>query len=105
MNAIPLDFPQSLDKGAYQRAAGLLREIAGQATLECLMLLRDGEMSVSEVQDAMGIHQTRSSQLLLSLLRSGVLDVRRDANRRYYRLTHPGVAALLDTVSGLYVSK
>lgn len=102
MNAIDLDLSQAFDRGAYRQAAGLLRDIAGQSTLTCLFLLRDGEMSVSEVQDAMGIHQTRTSQLLLSLLRSGVVDVRREANRRYYRLAHPGVRAVLDTVTGMY---
>ena len=54
--------------------------------LEILHLLRDGEHLAGDVVDALDIAQPTVSQHLKVLREAGLVRVRRDANRRWYRL-------------------
>jgi DNA-binding transcriptional ArsR family regulator len=51
-----------------------------------LELLRGGERSVRELTDATGVSQPAVSQHLRVLREAGLVEVRRDAQRRLYRL-------------------
>ncbi|HYF44779.1 MAG TPA: metalloregulator ArsR/SmtB family transcription factor [Acidimicrobiales bacterium] len=48
--------------------------------------VRGGERSVSELVDAVGMHQPGVSRHLRVLRDAGLVEVRRDAQRRLYRL-------------------
>ncbi|HET6403716.1 MAG TPA: metalloregulator ArsR/SmtB family transcription factor [Candidatus Thermoplasmatota archaeon] len=48
--------------------------------------LRDGERTVSELVDEVDIHQPGVSKQLRLLHEAGFVDVRAEANRRYYSL-------------------
>ena len=48
--------------------------------------VRDGERSVGELVDEVGMHQPGVSRHLKVLRDAGLVDVRRDAQRRLYRL-------------------
>lgn len=49
-------------------------------------LLRDGPLTVGEIADRLGIRQPQASKHLKVLSDSGIVEVKADANRRYYKL-------------------
>jgi DNA-binding transcriptional ArsR family regulator len=51
-----------------------------------LDLLRDGERSVGELVEQVGLSQPGVSKHLRALREAGLVEVRRDAQRRWYRL-------------------
>jgi len=67
-------------------AAGILEVIAEPTRLRILDAVRGGERSVGELVDIVGMHQPGVSRHLKVLRTAGLVDVRRDAQRRLYRL-------------------
>lgn len=57
-------------------------------------LLLGGERGVNEVAEALALGQPNASKHLKALERAGLASVRRDAQRRCYRLRPAGLAAL-----------
>lgn len=49
-------------------------------------LLRDGPLTVGEIADRLGIRQPQASKHLKVLSDSGILVVKAEGNRRFYRL-------------------
>jgi len=64
--------------------------------LGILETLRDGEKSVEQLCDALGMKQPRISNHLACLRWCGFVATRRHAQRIYYRLADPTVATILD---------
>ncbi|MFP3900952.1 MAG: ArsR/SmtB family transcription factor [Acidimicrobiia bacterium] len=60
--------------------------VAEPTRREILDLLRDGERPVGELVDRLGMSQPAVSKHLRVLRRSGLVEVRPDAQRRLYRL-------------------
>ena len=77
-------------------ALGVLEVIAEPTRRRILDAVRDGECSVSELVDQVGMHQPGVSRHLKVLRDAGLVDVRRDAQRRLYRL-RPEPLMELDT--------
>ena len=67
-------------------ALAVLDVIAEPTRRRILDAVRDGERSVSELVDAVGMHQPGVSRHLKVLRDAGLVEVRRDAQRRLYRL-------------------
>ena len=68
-----------------RKAAAILRVIAHPVRLEMIQLLdRKTELSVGEVQAALGLTQSMTSQHLTALKNVGVVFDRKEANVRYY---------------------
>jgi DNA-binding transcriptional ArsR family regulator len=68
------------------RDLAVLDVIAEPTRRRILDAVRDGERSVSELVDAVGMHQPGVSRHLKVLRDAGLVEVRRDAQRRLYRL-------------------
>jgi DNA-binding transcriptional ArsR family regulator len=68
------------------RDLAVLEVIAEPTRRRILDEVRDGERSVSELVDAVGMHQPGVSRHLKVLRDAGLVEVRRDAQRRLYRL-------------------
>ncbi|GLX68669.1 ArsR/SmtB family transcription factor [Paenibacillus glycanilyticus] len=49
-------------------------------------LLRDGPLTVGEIADKLGIRQPQASKHLKVLSDSGIVEVKAEANRRFYKL-------------------
>ena len=49
-------------------------------------LLRDGPLTVGEIAERLGLRQPQATKHLKVLTESGILEVKADANRRFYRL-------------------
>lgn len=64
----------------------VLDVIAEPTRRRILDVVRDGEHSVSELVEAVGMHQPGVSRHLKVLRDAGLVTVRRDAQRRLYRL-------------------
>jgi DNA-binding transcriptional ArsR family regulator len=64
----------------------VLDAIAEPTRRQILDEVRRGERSVSELVDAVGMHQPGVSRHLKVLRDAGLVEVRRDAQRRLYRL-------------------
>jgi DNA-binding transcriptional ArsR family regulator len=64
----------------------VLDAIAEPTRRRILDAVRGGERSVSELVDAVGMHQPGVSRHLRVLRDAGLVEVRRDAQRRLYRL-------------------
>lgn len=67
-------------------AVDVLEVIAEPTRRRILDAVRDGERSVNELVDQVGMHQPGVSRHLKVLRDAGLVDVRRDAQRRLYRL-------------------
>lgn len=67
-------------------ALAVLEAIAEPTRQRILEEVRDGERSVSDLVDRVGMHQPGVSRHLKVLRDAGLVEVRRDAQRRLYRL-------------------
>ncbi|MGI8482312.1 MAG: ArsR/SmtB family transcription factor [Chthoniobacterales bacterium] len=66
-----------------------LRLLADPTRLRLLALLEQEKLSVAELQDILGMGQSRISSHLAQLKRAGVVDDRRSGKNVYYGLTTP----------------
>jgi ArsR family transcriptional regulator len=67
----------------------LLRLLADPTRLRLLLLLEEEELSVAELQEIMGMGQSRISSHLAQLKRAGVVDDRRSGKNVYYGEAKP----------------
>ncbi|MBB6671908.1 ArsR/SmtB family transcription factor [Cohnella nanjingensis] len=66
--------------------AATLSALAEPNRLQIVELLREGPHTVGEIADGLRIHQPQASKHLKVLSEAGIVEVRPEANRRYYRL-------------------
>jgi DNA-binding transcriptional ArsR family regulator len=101
--------PDLIDPRVLRRAAeeavGALKVLANEDRLLLLCQLSQGEMCVSELEEALGIHQPTLSQQLGVLRNEGVVDTRRDGKRIYYSVADPRVLQVLETLYRVYCPK
>lgn len=84
-------------------AADLLRALAHSVRLAILRSLIDGERSVSEIEQITGLIQPGLSQQLGVLRNAALVEPRREAKLRFYRINQARIAevsALLDAFAG-----
>lgn len=67
-------------------AASVLDVVAEPTRQRILEAVRDGERSVSELVEIVGMHQPGVSRHLKVLRDAGLVEVRQDAQRRLYRI-------------------
>src|SRR6266700_7083711 len=68
----------------------LLRLLADPTRLRLLLLLEQEELSVAELQEILGMGQSRISSHLAQLKRAGVVEDRRVGKNVYYGANHHG---------------
>ena len=81
--------------GKYFRAFG------DPTRLHILELLRDGELSVSEIVERVGTSQPRTSAHLACLRWCGFVETRREQRTVYYRLADQRVETMLDLAQAM----
>ena len=86
-------------RGAAVKALAALKVLANQDRLLLLCQLSQGEMCVSELEEALDIHQPTLSQQLAVLRAEGAVDTRRQGKNIYYSVAD---RALLEIVAVLY---
>ena len=96
--------PDLLRKAAGQAVAAL-KVLANEERLLLLCQLSQGEMCVSDLEEALDIHQPTLSQQLGVLRTEGVVNTRRDGKRIYYSVADPNVMQVLGVLYRLYCPK
>jgi ArsR family transcriptional regulator, virulence genes transcriptional regulator len=80
---------------AVGRATAFLKTLAHEGRLEILCQLIDGERTVTELEEALGLGQVAVSQQLMRLRAEGLVGARRAGRNIYYRLERPEVSAII----------
>jgi len=75
--------------------ADILKAMAQPTRLRIIELLRDGEHCVCEIFPAIGHEQSNTSRHLQMMLKSGILNQRKDGLKIYYSLRHPEVVEMV----------
>lgn len=79
----------------YVVKAQLFRVLGHPVRIRILELLSDGERSVGDLQAALQLDSSGTSQHLAALRQQGVLESRREGTSVYYRIRDPRVSRLL----------
>ena len=83
----------------YELHASLCGTFSSPKRLEILNLLRDGELTVTEVQAKMSISKTNLSQHLTMMKDRGILKSRREGQHIYYSVANEKVIQAFDLMS------
>jgi DNA-binding transcriptional ArsR family regulator len=81
----------------YRLKAEFFRLLGHPARVRILELLREGEQTVGQLQAALALDSSGTSQHLTAMRRQGLLESRRERNSVYYRVKDPRTFQLLDT--------
>lgn len=92
-------------RAAAGQAVAALKVLANQDRLLLLCQLSQGELCVSELEEALAIHQPTLSQQLGVLRSEGVVDTRRQGKKIYYRVADPALLEILAVLYRLYCPK
>ena len=100
----PVLDPASLRSAAAQ-AVGALKLLANEDRLLLLCQLSQGEMCVSELEEALDIHQPTLSQQLGVLRGEGVVNTRREGKNIFYSIAEPALLEILAVLYRIYCPK
>ena len=100
LKAPPLD-PAALEARAAE-AEAFLRSLASRHRLMILCNLLEGEMSVGELVQRLGLTQSNLSRHLAMLREEKLVATRRDRTSIYYRIESPRVRAFLAELYRLF---
>ena len=92
--------PHPLPAPLVERIAERFKVLSEPTRIRLLDSLRDGEATVSELQEATGASQQNVSQHLGVLLRAGIVGRRKQGNFSLYSITDPVIFSLCDEVCG-----
>lgn len=84
------------------QVVSLLKVIGNPDRLLLLCQMLQGEYSVGELEEMLDIHQPTLSQQLGVLRSEGLVSTRREGKYIYYRVSHPHVQVILETLHQLY---
>jgi len=96
--------PEAL-RGAAGKAVGALKVLANEDRLLLLCQLSQGEMCVSDLEQALDIHQPTLSQQLGVLRGEGVVNTRREGKNIFYSVADPSMLEILALLYRLYCPK
>lgn len=84
------------------RAKNVLKALCNERRLLLLCQLTDGECSVNELKDLVGVSQSSISQHLARLRNDKLVKTRRAAQTVYYSLNGPEAITLIATLYRIY---
>ena len=94
-----------MDKRIYELHAEICQTFAHPKRIEILNLLRNGEKSVGQLVEEMGIAKANVSQHLAILRQRGAVTYRREGKVLYYRLTNPKIAQACDLMRDVLLER
>ena len=83
-------------------AARFLKALSHEGRLMILCHITDGEKSVTELEDLIGVRQSAVSQQLARLRLEGLVCARRDGKAIYYSIADARVRALVELMYQLF---
>lgn len=94
--ALPSPIPAEL----AEIIAARLRVIGDPSRIRLLDLLRDGELSVGEITERLGVSQQNASKHLGVLLQAGIVARRKERTSSLYSVADESVYSLCEQVCG-----
>lgn len=89
-------------KANVDEASSFLKKLSNPDRLLVACALTDGERSVRELEDLLGIRQPGLSQQLAELREAGLIVGRKEGKQVFYRLADPRVEIFIDTMHRLF---
>lgn len=105
MPAKPITISPDLLRGAAAEAVAALKVLANPERLLLLCQLSQGEMCVSELEEALEIHQPTLSQQLGVLRNEEVVSTRREGKNIFYSVADKRLLEILSLLYRLYCPK
>jgi DNA-binding transcriptional ArsR family regulator len=102
MNEVQAELDMQMMRAAAAEAATVLRTLGNPDRLLLLCQLSQGERSVGELEELLGLRQPSLSQQLAVLRAEGLVQTRRDGKRMFYSIAEPKLLVLLGTLYQLY---
>jgi DNA-binding transcriptional ArsR family regulator len=87
------------DDQFYCLHSELCKTLASEKRQRILDALRDGELTVAELQARTGATQSNLSQHLAVMRTKGMLSARRDGSHVYYSISNPKILQAFDLIS------
>lgn len=81
-----------------KRASDFLKALAHESRLMMLCILAEGEKSVSELEQHLGLRQPTVSQQLARLRADGLVNTRRDGKTIYYTVASDEARTVIDAI-------
>lgn len=85
-----------------EEISSLLKQFAHPQRLLILCYLSDGEKQVSDIQNAIKLSQSQTSQFLKRMQMEGLLSLRREKNYSFYYIANPEVIKLLKSMQKIF---
>jgi DNA-binding transcriptional ArsR family regulator len=95
-----MQLPRPIPADLAELIAQRMRVIGDPMRIRILDLLREGELRVAAITDALGTSQQNASKHLGVLLQAGIVARRKDGTSAQYRIADEGVFALCEQVCG-----
>lgn len=96
--SVDLETRESEMAAAAEEAASVLRALSNPSRLLLLCYLVEGERTVGEMEEALGLGQAYVSQQLARLREEGLVAATRDGRMMRYRLSDPRVAPVIEVL-------
>lgn len=80
-----------MDRKVFEMQAEICKTLANPKRLEIINALKDGELSVGDLVERLGITKANVSQHLAVLRQSRVVSTRRDGVNIYYTINNPKI--------------
>ena len=87
-------------KYPYEEAAGILKVVSHPVRLSIVELLENSEMNVKEIQRAVKLKQSITSQHLSAMSGKGILKRNKKGNEVFYSIKKKEVLKLLSCIKG-----
>lgn len=94
-----------IDMTIYNLQAEISKTLANPIRLAILHNLRDGEKSVNELTEILGISQSNLSQHLALMRQKGILKTRKQGTSIYYSVTNPKINQACDMVRAVLIDQ
>ena len=94
-----------MNKELYQLHAEMCKVFSSPTRLEILNLLRDGELTVSELTDKTKLSQSNVSQHLSIMKNRGILVSKRNGLNIYYALSNPKITKAFDIIREILIER
>ena len=99
----PHDIARMADNA--KRASEFLKALAHESRLMMLCILAEGEKSVSELEDHLGLRQPTVSQQLARLRADGLVSTRRDGKTIFYSVASDDARNIVGAVYDVFCRK
>ncbi len=94
-----------MDKKIFEMHAEICKVFTSPTRLEIISLLRDGEKTVNELAEQVGVLQANISQHLTVLRQNNVVTTRKDGANVYYKIANPKILQACDLMREVLLEK